>query len=115
MIKGDRENYAKCWDKTEKLQLLHPEIGQWLKGWNEFSPVCKRIFESDYLYSEYENELLNVNISKDGNMAWTNAKVIWSINNSDKKNRMWYACAFEKVDGEWKIVMGMVCGVPNAD
>ena len=45
--------------------------------------------------------ITNVNISKDGNMAWTNAKVIWSINNSDKKNRMWYACAFEKVDGEF--------------
>ncbi|WP_340114056.1 YybH family protein [Maribellus mangrovi] len=113
LAKGDWENYSNLVDHTEKLQILHPQMGQWLKGYDEFSKVYKGILESDYTYEEYENELLNINISTNSDMAWANAKVTWSMYGPDQKNRMWYSVAFTKVDGEWKIVMLMACNIPN--
>ena len=111
----DWENYSNLADHSEKLQIIHPQTGQWLKGYNEFSEVYKNILESDYTYTEYENELLNINISTNGDMAWANAKVTWSMYGPDQKNQMWYALAFTKADGEWKTVMAMACGEPNAE
>lgn len=111
---GDWKNYSNLSDHTEKLQVIHPQGGQWLKGYDEFAPIYKSIVESGSTFTEHKNELLNVNISENGDMAWANAEVIWSMDGFGKKNNMWYALAFEKVEGEWKIVMVMACGVQKA-
>lgn len=115
LAEGDWENYSNLMDQSEKLQVIHPQMGQWLKGFDEVSPVYKSIVEAGNTYIEYKNELLNVNISKSGDMAWANAEVIWAYNDGENKNHMWYAFAFNKVDGEWKTVMAMACGVPNVE
>ena len=111
----DWENYSKLVDHSDKLQILHPQMGQWLKGYDEFSKVYEEILNSDYSFTEYENELLNINISTNADMAWANAKVTWSMYGPDQKNKMWYACVFTKVDGEWKTEMVMACGVLDAE
>lgn len=112
--KGDWDNYAECFDQTEKLQIIHPGMREWLKGADEFSPVYKNRIKSGNTYTEEKNELLNVNISESGDMAWANAEVIWSMDGFGKNNNLWYALAFEKIEGEWKIVMAMACGVQRA-
>lgn len=113
--KGDWENYKKYIDQTEKIQLLHPEMGQWIKGWEEFSAFYKGMMEQGITYTALTNDL-KVNINKCGDMAWLLAEVILAYDsNPDQKFRMWNSGVFEKIDGEWKMVMGMACSVPNAE
>lgn len=115
--KGDWENYMKYFDQTEKLQLINIEMGHWLKGWEEFSAYYNGIFSilkdvGNNSFEESKSEVLNVNISKNGNMAWANSESVWSFKfNPDKKTHIWSAIIFEKVNGEWKIVMSFSSGV----
>lgn len=115
-MKGDWENYKKYFDQTEKLQIIHPGAADWLKGWDEFSARYKVMLESGNTWTEHKNDLLNVNISKSGDMAWGIADFTFSFpSNPEQKYHMWEAVVFEKIDGEWKSVMGMACSVPNAE
>jgi ketosteroid isomerase-like protein len=104
--KGDWENYKKYIDQSEKIQVIHPGEGEWLKGWDEVSPKYKAMLESGNTWIEHKNELLNVNISKSGDMAWANAVFTFSLNsNPEQKHHMWESVVFEKNDGKCKIVM----------
>lgn len=113
--KGDWENYKKYIDQTDKIQLLHPEMGQWIKGWEEFSAFYQGMMEQGITYTAQTNDL-KVNINKSGDMAWILADIILAYDtNPEQKYHMWDSGVFEKIDGEWKMVMGMACGVPNAE
>lgn len=113
--KGDWENYKTYIDQTDKIQVLHPEMGQWIKGWEEFSAFYKGMMEQGITYTAHTNDLI-VNVNESGDMAWLLADVILAYDsNPEQEYHMWDSGVFEKIDGEWKMVMAMACGVPNAE
>lgn len=110
--KGDWESYKKYMDQSEKIQVIHPGMGEWLKGWEEVSSKYKALLESGNTWIEHKNELFNVNISQGGDMAWANAIYAFSFeSNPDQIHHMWESVVFEKIDGDWKFVMVMAAAV----
>ena len=110
---GDWENYAYYFDQTEKLQIIHPGMGEWLNGWDEFSGRYKAMMESGVAYTIVKNDI-QINVSKSGDMAWGLADVIFSFDsNPDNKIHMWESIVFEKIADEWKLVMCMASSVAD--
>lgn len=60
-----------------------------------------------------KNDLI-LNISESGDMAWGTADMILQFDDSTKSQaRLWETGVFEKINGEWKMVLGMASGPRN--
>lgn len=112
--KGDWENYKQAINQSDRVQVIHPGWSEWLNGWEEFTAKYRPMLEEGIGWIERKNELVNINISKGGDMAWANVVFNFSFKSSpEEQNEMWEAVVFEKINGRWQVVMVMACSVPE--
>ena len=111
---GNWEGYKNCWKQSPDIEVIHPVQGEWLRGWNQVSEKYKELLKSGVQWNMLKDEL-TINISHSGDMAWGTMDVVFQIG-EDKNNtvHLWETGAFEKVNGEWKFVMGMACSPKNS-
>lgn len=100
------KNYSEIWDKNPKIQLLHPDKGEWLTGWEQVGPHYKSFFDAGMQCEILKNEL-ELNLSPSGEMAWGTVDISLQYRESDIPVRLWEIVVFEKKEGAWKLVMGM--------
>jgi len=98
--------YSSIWAHTDYIQILHPDEGEWLKGWKLIGPAYRELIEDGpEIQSDFYD--VNVRISKDNTMAWLTCKNnIRLINGDEIEFESWQTCVFEKIAGEWKMVHG---------
>ena len=109
---GDWENYSRCWDHSSKIQIIHADQGEWLTGWEKIRVKYETLLGSGMKCSFPKNDLI-LNLSSTGDMAWGTADIILQFSDSTNTQiHLWETCVFEKIDGQWKMVMGMA-SVPN--
>lgn len=105
---GDWENYAECWDHSSKIQIMHTDQGEWLTGWEKIGKKYETMLNSGMRCSIPKNEL-TLNISSSGEMAWGTVDIVIQFNDSSQTQvHLWETGVFEKINGKWKIVHGMV-------
>lgn len=104
---GDWEGYADCWFHSPQIQLIHPDQGEWLKGWEEISAKYLEMLNSGITCNIPRN-VLNINISSSAEMAWGTVDLQINFSDVDKTQlHLWETVVFEKVNGKWKIIHGM--------
>ncbi len=106
---GNWEGYKNCWKQNLEFQVIHPFHGEWLNGWVQVREKYKKLLQSGVQFTTLKDDL-TLYISKSGDMAWGTMDVIFQIGeNQNNTVHVWETGAFEKIDGEWKFVMGMAC------
>lgn len=104
---GDWGNYAKCWDHSSKIQIMHTDQGEWLTGWEKIGTRYESMLNSGMRCSIPKNDL-TLNISSSGDMAWGTVDIIIQFEDSTQTQaHLWETVVFEKIDDQWKIVHGM--------
>ncbi len=103
----DWKTYATIWDKSMGIQILHPDKQEWLTGWEQIGPYYKQFFDASVRCKLLKNDL-KLNISRSGEMAWGTVDLSLKYLENEISFRLWETVVFEKKDGAWKLVMGMV-------
>ena len=104
---GNWKKYKECWSHSPQIQLIHPDEGEWLKGWKKIESKYEKMLNSGFKCSILSNEL-ELNVSPSGDMAWGTVDIILNFNDTAQTRlRLWETLIFEKINGEWKIVHGM--------
>jgi hypothetical protein len=104
-IEGNWEEYSKLSSQNSKLQIIHPEIGQWLKGREAFEenyePLIKSGINADFIKND-----LTLFFSKSGDVAWGTIDVTTRYNDYDSLLvNSWNIVVFEKENNDWKTVL----------
>lgn len=108
LCNGNWESYSECWSHSSDIQLIHTDQGEWLNGWEEIKPKYKEMLSSGFSCKIPKNEL-KLNISSSADMAWGTVNILIHFNDTAKTEmNLWETVIFEKIDGKWKIVHGMV-------
>jgi len=104
-IEGNWEEYSKLSTQNSKLQIIHPEIGQWIKGREEFEKVYEPLIKSGVNVDFIKNEL-TLFFSKSGDVAWGTVDVTTRYNDYDSLIvHSWNIVVFEKENNDWKSVL----------
>lgn len=101
---GDWETYRDYWAHTDYIQAIHPKERQWLTGWEKVGPGYKKLIEEGDEWSS-EAVLVSLRVSEGGTMAWLTSKMTITVD-EDMEFESWQTSIFEKLDGEWKLVLG---------
>ncbi len=110
-MKGDWDTYSKYFVQTGRFQMIHPGIGEWLNGWNEFSEKYEDMMRRGMKYSIVKNDI-SINVGSGGDLAWGLVDFVFYFDaEPNNKLHMWESVVFEKIDGDWKIAMGMASNV----
>ncbi|MBN1118089.1 MAG: nuclear transport factor 2 family protein [Bacteroidales bacterium] len=97
------EAYSKLWNNSPKLQVIHPNSGDWLSGWQEFAkvyePIIKKGVNADYVKKDFR-----INFSNTGELAWGTVDLTMRFEQNDSLiHRTWNVFVAEKIDNEWKL------------
>ena len=106
----DWERYAEFWVQDADLQVIHPSLGDWIKGWDTFQQRYKAILASDAQFS-FDTRRFDVQISPSGDVAWATVEVVMTMNGTEQT--MWEVGVFKKIQGQWKICLGFAAPVSN--
>ncbi len=100
---GNWELYSKLMDHSSKVQLMHPDNGVWLKGYEEIKKVYEPLIKSGMKCNISVNDLI-INISESGDMAWviTDITVKYGDDPNSQSSHMWEIVVLEKIEGQWK-------------
>ena len=103
---GNWEFFSKSWDHSTKVHMMHPDNGDWLKGWEEIKKVYEPLIKSGMKCNISVNDLI-INISESGEMAWviTDITVKYGNNPNSQLSHMWEIVVLEKIEGQWKGVL----------
>ena len=109
---GDWTSYRQCWSHSLDIQLIHPDQGEWLKGWEEIGAKYEEMLNSGISCSIPRNDL-KLNISSSADMAYGTVDINIHFNDTAKtKVHLWQTIVFQKIDGKWKIVHG-IASIPK--
>lgn len=115
LCNGDWKTYSKCWSHSSEIQLIHPDQGEWLKGWEEISRKYKEMIKSKISCTILRNDL-RLNFSSSADMAWGTVDIEIHFTNSAKTQiHLWETVIFEKIGGKWKMVHGMASIPKNSE
>lgn len=104
---GDWESYSQCWSHSSNIQLLHPDQGEWLTGWNEIGNKYKIMLTTGTTCRISRNDL-KLHLSPTAGMAWGTVDIQLHFSDSAETSlHLWETVIFEQIDGQWKIVHGM--------
>ena len=107
ICKGDWESYSKYWSHNTNIQLIHPDEGEWLIGWDKIGAKYREMLKPGFTCTILRNELI-LNISALADMAWGTVDIEIDFNITvGTKLHLWETIIFEKIDGQWKMVHGM--------
>ena len=107
LCNGDWEKYSVCWDHSSRVQVIHPDQGEWLSGWESVKVKYQTLLGSGMRCTVSQNKL-SLNLSLSGDMAWGTANTVLEFSDeSGTSLHLWEAVVFEKINGQWKMVMGM--------
>lgn len=100
----DFDAYSHFWANDERVQVMHPDIPEWLVGWSILGPRYKeRMAEGPDLRGlTYD---WTVTVSPSAEMAWATMKVEVKVITTDTLTFIaWESAVFEKLDGSWRLV-----------
>jgi hypothetical protein len=100
----DFDAYSNIWANNERVQVMHPDVPEWLVGWSALGPrYQERMAEGpDVRGRTYD---WTVTVSPSAEMAWATMKVEVQVITSDTLTFIaWESAVFEKVDGNWRLV-----------
>ncbi len=104
---GDWENYKLCWAQSSKTQLIHPDEGEWLKGWDKIGSKYEKMLKTGIRCSISHNDL-TINVSPSADVAWGTVDITIDFQDTERTQiHLWETVVFEKIKGEWMIVHGM--------
>lgn len=97
------DTYSKLWNNSPTLQVIHPNSGDWLSGWQEFvnvyEPVIKKGVNAEYVKKDFR-----INFSNAGDLAWGTADITMRFEKNDSLLiKTWNVFVAEKVNNEWKL------------
>jgi hypothetical protein len=100
----DFDAYSNFWANNERVQVMHPDVPEWLVGWSALGPRYqeRRADGPDLRGRTYD---WTVTVSPSAEMAWATMKVEVQMITSDTLTFVAWECAvFEKLDGSWRLV-----------
>jgi ketosteroid isomerase-like protein len=109
----DWDRYAQFWVQDADLQVVHPSMGDWIKGWDAFQQRYKAIVASDAEWAS-ETRRFEVQISQEGDAAWAVIEIVLTMNGTEQT--MWEVAVFKKIQDQWKLSLGFAAPVtPDPD
>jgi len=102
---GNWDEYSKLMKKDSTFQLIHPDQGQWLCGYQDFEkqyePLIKQGINAEFITKDFK-----IFFSESVDVAWGTIDMVTRINNSDSLQfNSWNVFVVEKIDNEWKWVL----------
>ena len=100
----DFDAYSNFWANNERVQIMHPDVPEWLVGWSALGPrYQERMAEGPDLRARTYDWAITVSPSAE--MAWATMKVEVQVITSDTLTFVaWESAVFEKLDGSWRLV-----------
>lgn len=98
------EGYSGLMTQDPKLQIIHPENGEWLMGREAFEQAYEPLIRSGVNADFLKNDL-KLYFSRTGDMAWGTIDVLARFNDYDSLMvHSWNVAIFEKEKEGWKVV-----------
>lgn len=106
---GDWETYRDFWAHVGYAQVIHPDQGEWLVGWDSIGPSYRE-FLADEQRLEARTRNMRIRVAPSGDMAWATleADLDFASEEDTATITLWETVVFEKVASEWKLVHGHV-------
>lgn len=98
----DFEAYTNFWANNERIQVMHPDVPEWLVGWTALGPQYEERMKGG---PELRGRTYDwtVNVSPSAEMAWATMKVEVKVITADTTTFIaWESAVFEKLDGRWR-------------
>jgi len=111
LIDKDWELYKSFWFHDTSLNVVHPEIRDWAKGWKAVETMYKPYFSPDVnMQVELSADVFDVYIAPGGEFAWSliDLKVIMG----EQVSESWQVTILRKIDGEWRVNLAFDAGLP---
>ena len=103
LVAKDWNRYEQVWTHEPDLQVIHPSLRDWIKGWDMFQQRYQAIFASDVKWA-FDTRRFDVQISPAGDVAWATIEIVITMNGTSQT--AWQVSIFKKLHGQWKIVLG---------
>jgi hypothetical protein len=100
----DFDAYSNFWANNERVQIMHPDVPEWLVGWSTLGPRYQERMAGgpDLRARTYD---WAITVSPSAEMAWATMKVEVQVITSDTVTFVaWESAVFEKLDGSWRLV-----------
>jgi len=100
----DLDAYSSFWANNERVQVMHPDVPEWLVGWSALGPRYQERMAGgpDLRGRTYD---WTVTVSPSAEMAWATMKVEVKVITTDTLTFIaWESAVFEKLDGSWRLV-----------
>lgn len=100
----DFDAYTDFWANNERIQVMHPDVPEWLVGWTALGP---RYEERMAWGPELRGRTYDwtVSVSPSAEMAWATMKVEVKVIAADTMTfTAWESAVFEKLDGRWRLM-----------
>jgi ketosteroid isomerase-like protein len=99
----DWEAYSSVWAHEPHVQAIHPATKSWWTGWDEVGPRYRKIIERG-IPIRGSTDRMDIHVTPRGDVAW--AAMESEVRSGAKGHRLaWQLVIFEKLAGEWRIVL----------
>lgn len=99
----DWDSYSSLWAHEPYVQAIHPATRSWWTGWEEVGTRYRRIIERG-VPIQGTTDRMDVRVAPSGDVAW--AAMESEVRTGAKGHRLaWQLVIFERVAGEWRIVL----------
>ena len=111
LIDKDWKLYQSFWFHDTSLNVIHPEIRDWAKGWKAVETMCKPYFSPEVnMQVELSADVFDVYIAPSREFAWSliDIKVIMG----EQVSESWQVTILRKIDGKWRVNLAFDAGLP---
>jgi len=111
LIDKDWKSYQSFWFHDTSLNVIHPEIRDWAKGWNAVETMYKPYFSPEVnMQVELSADVFDVHIGPSGDFAWS--LIDLKVTTGEQVSESWQVTILRKIDGKWKVNLAFDAGLP---
>lgn len=102
-VSGNWTEYSKLMKNDSTLQIIHPDNGNWLRGYQDFAKQYEPLIRKG-INAEFITKDMKIFFSKNADVAWGTIDVVTRIISSSNSIEFstWNVFVVEKIDNEWK-------------
>lgn len=107
----DWEAFARLWVQDSTVQVVSPDQGAWLRGWDQVSSAYRDVVSAGSALS-FETTRLEITVGESGRTAWAVGEVVTTTGGASQTT--WQMAVLRKVGDAWRFAAAWTGAVAPA-